>query len=101
MIAFAGATPTDATGAALTLIVAVPLCPSLVPVIVTDSPTLTPVTSPVSLTVATAVLVLAHVTVRPVRALPAVSLSVAVSCAVDPTVILALAGVTLIEATGT
>ena len=56
-------------GGVVTVTVAVPLCPSLVAVIVAD-PTATPVTSPVPLTVATPVALLTHVTTRPVNALP-------------------------------
>ena len=63
------------------MIAAVPLLPSLVAVIVTD-PAATPVTSPLALTVAIAVLLLAQVTVRPDSALPAESFGVAVSCTV-------------------
>src|SRR5439155_603759 len=57
------------------------------------------VTRPLGLTVATAVLLLAHVTVRPVSALPAESFGVAVSCTVCPTRMLAVAGETATEAT--
>src|SRR5947199_70939 len=45
-----GLTVTDATGTVLTVIVAVPLCPSEVAVIVTE-PAATPVTNPLALTV--------------------------------------------------
>src|SRR5437867_486115 len=79
-----GLTVTDATGTVLTVIVAVPLCPSLVAVIVA-APAATPVTTPPPLTVATAVLLLAQVTVRPPTGLPLASRVVAVSCAVWPT----------------
>ena len=58
---------------------AVPLCPSLVAVIVAGPPA-TPVASPLPLTIATAVLLLAHVTVRPVSVFPAASLVTAVNC---------------------
>src|SRR2546422_11600180 len=54
---------------AVTLMAAVPLCPSLVAVIVAD-PAPAPLTSPLPLTVATAVLLLPHVTTRPGRAVP-------------------------------
>ena len=63
------------------VIVEVPLFPSLVAVIVAD-PGVTPETSPLLLTVATAVLELDHVTVRPERGAPFASLGVAVSCTV-------------------
>src|SRR5256714_15107961 len=75
----------------VTVIADVPLCPSLVAVIVAD-PAATPVTSPLPLTVAAAVLLLCHVTVRPVSELPFASLGVAVSCAVLPAATVADAG---------
>jgi hypothetical protein len=78
---------------------ALPLCPSLVAVIVA-APTTTPVTSPLLLTVATVGAPLAHDTVRPVRTLPLASLSVVVNCCVAPTTRLALAGLTVTDATG-
>src|SRR5438046_3706093 len=77
----------------------VPLWPSLVAVIVAEPATFA-VTSPVLLTVATAVLLEAHVIVRPVRMLPLASLRVAVSCTVWPACTLAEGGVTVTEATG-
>src|SRR2546425_616685 len=58
---------------------AVPLIVSLVAVIVAV-PAATPVASPLPLTVAAAVLLLAHVTVRPVSVFPAASLVTAVNC---------------------
>src|SRR6266516_4028233 len=98
--AVAGFTVTDATGTVLTVIVALPLCPSLVAVIVAE-PAAPPVTSPLALTVATAVLLLAHVTVRPANRLPFASFGVAVSCTVWPTCTDAEAGLTVTDATGT
>src|SRR3989442_543257 len=98
--AVAGLTVTDATGTVLTVIVAVPLCPSEVAVIVA-APAVTPVTSPLALTVATAGLLLAQVTVRPLRGLPFASLGVAASCTVWPTCTDAVAGLTVTDATGT
>src|SRR2546426_8081 len=98
--AVAGFTVTEATGTVLTVIVAEPLCPSLVAVIV-DEPAVTPVTSPLALTVATAGLPLAQVTVRPPRGLPFASLGVAVSGTVWPACTDAVAGVTVTDATGT
>src|SRR5438477_103883 len=59
--AVAGVTVTDATGTGVTVMAAVPFWPSLVAVIVAEPATL-PVTSPVPVTVATDVLLLAHVT---------------------------------------
>src|SRR5437016_5712704 len=78
-----GLTVTDATGTCTTVMAAVPLCPSLVAVIVAEPATL-PVTSPLELTVATDVLELAHVTTRPDNGLPLPSFGVAVSCTVRP-----------------
>src|SRR5438876_612328 len=69
----------------VTVMAEVPLCPSLVAVIVAD-PAATPVTSPLPLTVAAAVLLLCHVTVRPTSGLPFASLGVAVSCRLLPAV---------------
>src|SRR6266496_2609052 len=65
--------------AAVIVSAAVPLWPSLVAVIVAGPPA-TPVASPLPLTTATAVLLLAHVTVRPVSVFPAASLVTAVNC---------------------
>jgi len=64
-------------------------------------PALAPVTSPVALTVAMAVLELVHVIPRPLRGLPPESFGVAVSCTVCPTGTPADAGVTSTDATGT
>jgi hypothetical protein len=58
------------------------------------------VTSAVAETDATAGALLAQITARPVRGLPAASLGVAVNWTVPPTRMLAYAGVTLTEATG-
>src|SRR5438309_873382 len=99
-VAGAGLTTTVATGTSVTVAAAVPAFPSLVAVIVAV-PAATPFTSPLLLTVAILVLLLAHVTVRPVSAVPAESFGVALSCAVCPTVRLAVAGATATEATGT
>src|SRR5881409_1476237 len=96
----AGVTVTEATGTGVTVMDAVPLWPSLVPVIVAEPATFA-VTSPVPFTVATVVLLLDHVTVRPVNTLPFASLSVAVSGWVCPAGTLAAAGLTVTEATGT
>ena len=78
---------------------ALPLCPSLVAVIVAD-PATTPVTSPLPFTEATAVLLLPQVTIRPDSRFPFASLRVAVSWAVCPAVTLPDAGLTETEATG-
>src|SRR6184192_1683038 len=95
-----GLTVTDATGTVLTVIVAVPLCPSLVAVIVA-APAVTPVTTPLPLTVATAVLLLPQLTGRPDNGLPLASFEVAVSCTVWPTCTDAVPGLTVTDATGT
>src|SRR5690242_476778 len=80
-LAEGGLTVTDATGTLVTVIADVPLCPSLVAVIVAE-PATPPVTRPLPLTVATEVLLLVHVTTRPDRVLPLASFTVAVSCTV-------------------
>src|SRR3989441_339168 len=99
-LADGGATATDATGAGVTVIAAVPLCPSEVAVIVAE-PVATAVTRPLAPTVATVTFELAHATARPVNGLPLASLGVAASCTVRPTATLAVAGVTETDATGT
>src|SRR5438034_10884712 len=76
---------------------AVPLCASLVAVMVAG-PTVAPLTSPLPLTVATAVLLDAQVTVRPVSVLPFASLRVAVCWNVSPVGTEAEAGVKVTEA---
>src|SRR6266567_3217874 len=67
--------------APVTVTAEVPLCPSLVAVMVAE-PATTPLTTPLPLTVATEVLLLLHDTTRPVKGLPLASLGVAVSCTV-------------------
>src|SRR5207244_503358 len=85
---------------AVTVIAAVPLWPSLVAVIVAVPPA-TPVASPLPRTVAAAVLLLAHVTVRPVGVAPAAALVTAVNSGAGPTTRLADPGLTVTDATGT
>src|SRR6266513_2125634 len=85
---------------AVTVMLALPLCPSLVAVIVAEPATF-PVTSPLGLTVATAVLLLDHAIVRPDSGFPFASFGVAVSCTVLPSFTLAGDGLTVTEATGT
>jgi len=99
-LAVAGVTATEATGTFVTVIAAVPFWPSLLAVIVAV-PGAPPVTSPLPLTGATAALLVAHVTVRPVSDPPFASFGVAVSCTACPTVTLAAAGLTATDATGT
>src|SRR2546428_11788228 len=84
---------------AVTVIATVPLWPSLVAVIVAVPPA-TPVASPLPLTVAAAVLLLAHVTVRPVSVFPAASLVTAANCCVAPTWRVPHPGLTVTHATG-
>ncbi len=81
------------------VIAALPLWPSLVAVIAAV-PAATPVTRPVPFTVATAGVLLAHVTTRPLKPLPLASLGVAASCTVPPAATLAVAGLTATDATG-
>src|SRR3989442_10908792 len=100
MLAVAGLTVTEATGTLVTVTVAVPLCPSLVAVIVAE-PAATPVTRPLADTVAAAALLVAQVTTRPLRAVPLASFGVAVNWLVAPTVTPAAAGLTATDATGT
>src|ERR1700694_134566 len=76
-----GLTITDATGTKITVTEAVPLCPSLVAVIVAE-PAATPVTRPLPLTVAAAVLLDVHVTTRPDSGVPLAFFRVAVRCTV-------------------
>src|SRR3989440_2218266 len=97
-----GVTVTEATGTGtlVTIMVAVPLFPSLVAVIVAE-PAPRPVTSPLPLTRAIVVSSLAQVTALPDSGLPFASLGVALSCTVCPTGTLADDGVTVTEATGT
>src|SRR5207245_1388313 len=78
---------------AVTVTVAIPLFPSLVAVIVA-TPAATAVTNPLPLTAAAGVLLLAHVTARPVSTFPTESFVVADNWTVPPTGRLATAGVT-------
>src|SRR6266513_3080148 len=95
-----GLTETVATGTWVTVTDAVPLFPSLVAVTVAE-PGVTPETSPEPFTVATDVLLLDQVTVRPESVLPFASLRVAASCTVCPCWIESVAGLTDTVATGT
>ena len=73
---------TELTAASVTVIADVPVFVSLVAVIVTGPPAVTAVTRPLPSTVATAALLVLHVTARPVSTLPAASLVTAESCCV-------------------
>src|SRR5207249_8317509 len=95
-----GVTVTAATGATVTVTLAVPLCPSLVAVIVTGPPGPTPVTSPLPFTLAIALLLDCQVITRPVNGLPLASRGVAVSCTVCPIATVPALGVTVTAATG-
>jgi hypothetical protein len=76
------------------------VCPSQVAVMLAE-PAATPVTSPLWLTVAIAVLSLDQLNTRPVSVLPPASFAVALSWRVAPAARLTLAGETVTEATGT
>src|SRR6266487_1726022 len=92
-------TVTDATGTSVTVMVAEPLLPSLVAVIVAV-PAATPVTRPLVLTEAVEELLLDQLTARPVRMLPAASFSVAVAWSVPPITTLGDARLTVTDDTG-
>jgi hypothetical protein len=92
-------TLTEATGGTVTVTPACPVTPSLVATIFA-LPAPIAVTTPEPLTLATPVLELAHVTVRPVRTLPLASFSTGVASVVCPTRILAAPNDTLTEVTG-
>src|SRR3989441_801786 len=98
-LADAGLTVTDATGTPLTVMLAVPLWPSLVAVMVT-APATTPVTSPVLFTVAIVLSLDDQPIARPVNGLPLASRGVAVSCTVCPIATVPELGVTVTAATG-
>src|SRR5438093_11079204 len=99
MLAVAGFTVTEATGTFVTVMVAVPLLPSLVAVIVAE-PAATPVTRPLLLTVATAVLLLEQVMTRPGSVLPAEGLGTAEVCAGARAGVHDVAAVTVASAAG-
>src|SRR2546425_13084590 len=67
--------------------------------VIVAAPNPTAVTSPLPPTVATAALLLAHVTTRPDSGAPLASFGVAVSCSVCPTCRLAAAGLTSTDPT--
>jgi hypothetical protein len=94
----AGDSVTVATGAC-TVMLDVPVFPSLVAVMVAV-PAATAVTRPELDVVATLLLLVDHVTVRPVSTFPDASLSVTESCCVFPTARLADVGLTVTVATG-
>ena len=94
-----GVTSTVATGTGFTVMLAVPLTPSEVAVMVAE-PGAMAVTTPDEETVATPVLLELQVTVRPVRVFPLASRVVAVSVVVPPTMSVAEEGLTVTDATG-
>jgi len=98
--AVAGATVIEATGTAVTVTMDVPVFVSLVAVIVAE-PAAIPLASPLALTLTLVVSLLVHVTTRPASALPALSFGVAESCSVPPVSIVAGAGATVTDETGT
>src|SRR6266566_1612822 len=100
MLADVGLTVTEATGTLATVMVALLLLPSLVAVTVAE-PRTTAVTRPLPLTVATAGLLLAQLTTRPMSGLPAESWVMAVSCAEEPTKMVAELGEMVTAATAT
>ena len=85
---------------ACTVTTAVPLFPWLVAVILAV-PAASPTTDPRALTLATPGASLAHVTAAPATGLPFESLAAAVSCTAPFAGIVAVAGVTSTDATGT
>jgi hypothetical protein len=99
-VADGGVTSTLATGTTTTLIAELPLCPSLVAVMVAD-PAATALTRPLAETVATPAASLDQTMARPVRTFPAESLVMALSWTVPPAVTLADGGVTVTDFTGT
>jgi hypothetical protein len=96
----AGVTLTVATGTGWTVMLAVPLLPSLVAVIVAV-PEATPVTTPVLLTAAMVGVLLLHEMLRPVSGAPDASRVAAVRGVVAPIRTVALVGATTTLATGT
>src|SRR6266571_5302142 len=92
-------TRTNEDAAAVTVMADVPLTVSDVAVMVA-APVVTPLTSPLPVTVAMAGLLDAQVTVRPDRGFPFASLRIAVSCTVWPACTVADGGVTSTDATG-
>lgn len=100
IVEFGGDTTTEAIGTICTPIVAVPLTPSLVAVMVMGPPLARPVTSPVCDTLARVALPVDHVTARPVSVVPSAARVVAVSCAVAPTKMFDAGGDIVTIATG-
>jgi hypothetical protein len=95
----AGETVREATGTAVTVMVADPLRPSLVAVIVAD-PAPMPVIRPEDDTVATLLFDVLHAMLRPARARPPASRVTAASTAVSPMRRATVDGETVTEATG-
>jgi len=99
-VAVGGVTVTVATGAAVTVTVAVPLFPSLEAVIVT-LPVLRALTRPELDTTAMVSSLEVHPTSRPGNSAPDASRTLAESCTAPPTATLAVGGVTTTVSTGT
>src|SRR6267143_1364085 len=100
MFGAVGLSVTEATGRFATVTNFFPFFFPLVAVIVAD-PAATPVTCPLDDTVATALLLVVHVTVRPVSTFPFTSMTTALSCCVEPSDRFTAAGFTMTESTGT
>src|SRR5919204_365002 len=100
IVSAAGAIVTEATGTRSTVISAHPLLFSLVAVILTGPPSLTPVTRPVVSTAATEGFADAQVMTRSGSRLLFASRTVAVSRSVSPTRIVSAAGATVTDSTG-
>src|SRR2546428_5208056 len=98
---FCAPSPTKISSPArhVTVPLEVPLCPSLVAVIVAD-PAAAAVTSPLPSTLATHVLLLDHVTARPASGVPLASFGVAESCPLLPPATPAHGGATPTNAYG-
>ena len=99
MLEVGGDTVTVATAAWTTVTCAAPDKPSMVAVIVTGPPTVTPVTAPPGDTLATAALLLFHVADLPGNSSPCASNALATSVLVRPTATFAVAGSTRTDAT--
>jgi hypothetical protein len=100
MLGAAGETETADTGTSVTVIVAVPVMPSLVALTLVV-PTLTPDTTPLELTDATPGFALVQLITRPVRTALFASRVTALNCTAPPRRAIAGLGETLTDATDT